>query len=73
MVRECQKGPMGYDNELSSMRAIFVADGPVFKAGYSREVFENIHIYPLLVHILGLEPYAEIDGNLDAVKDLLAD
>ena len=39
----------------------------------SREVFENIHIYPLLVHILGLEPYAEIDGDLDVVKDMLAD
>ena len=67
------KGTHGYDNELSSMRAIFVADGPAFKSSYSREVFENIHIYPLLVHILGLDPYEEIDGDLDAVKDLLAD
>jgi hypothetical protein len=54
------------------MHAIFVADGPAFKSGYSREVFENIHIYPLLVHILGLEPYAEIDGDLNVVKDILA-
>ena len=67
------KGTHGYDNELSSMRAIFIAEGSSFKSGYSREVFENIHIYPLLVHILGLDPYEEIDGDLDAVKDLLAD
>ena len=67
------KGDHGYDNELTSMQAIFVADGPAFKSGYSREIFDNIHIYPLLAHILGLEPYAEIDGDLDAVKDLLAD
>ena len=40
---------------------------------FSREVFENIHIYPLLVYILGLEPYTGIDGDLDVVKDMLAD
>ncbi len=67
------KGTHGYDNNLTSMNAIFVAEGPAFKSGYSREPFENIHIYPILVHILGLEPYAKIDGNLEAVKDLLAD
>ena len=67
------RGTHGYDNDLSSMQAIFVADGPAFKSGYSREVFENIHIYPLLAHILDLEPYAEIDGDLNVVKDLLAD
>jgi len=70
---EMPKGDHGYDNELTSMQAIFVADGPAFKSGYSRKVFENIHIYPLLAHILGLEPYAEIDGDLNVVKDLLVD
>ena len=40
---------------------------------FSREVFENIHIYPLLVYILGLKPYEGIDGDLDVVKDMLAD
>jgi hypothetical protein len=55
------------------MQAIFIADGPAFKSGYSRKEFENIHIYPLLAYILGLEPYAEIDGDLDVVKDMLAD
>ena len=67
------RGDHGYDNELTSMQAIFVADGPAFKSGYSRKVFENIHIYPLLAYILGLEPYAEIDGDLDVVRDLLAE
>ena len=67
------KGTHGYDNKLTSMQSIFLADGPAFKSGYSREVFENIHIYPLLVYILGLEPYEGIDGDLDVVKDMLAD
>ena len=65
------KGAHGYDNDLNSMQAIFVADGPAFKSGYSRKRFENIHIYPLLAHILGLVPNAEIDGDLDVVKYLL--
>ena len=67
------KGTHGYDNKLKSMQAIFVAEGPAFKSGYSKEVFENIHIYPLLAHILGLEPYSGIDGDLNVVRDLLAD
>ncbi len=67
------RGDHGYDNELTSMQAIFVADGPAFKSGYSRKIFENIHIYPLLAHILGLEPYQGIDGDLNVVKDLLED
>ena len=67
------KGTHGYDNKLISMQAIFVAEGPAFKSGYSKEVFENIHIYPLLAHILGLEPYSGIDGDLNVVRDLLAD
>ncbi|MBT3217306.1 MAG: alkaline phosphatase family protein [Candidatus Marinimicrobia bacterium] len=65
------KGDHGYDNELKSMHAIFVADGPAFKDGYLRETFANIHVYPLVAHILGLTPYDGIDGNLDAVRDLL--
>jgi len=61
----------GYDNELRSMHAIFLADGPAFKDGYSRSTFENIHVYPLIAEILGLEPYEKIDGRLEEVLDLL--
>lgn len=65
------KGMHGYDNELESMHAIFLGDGPAFKDGYLRDTFENVHVYPLVTHILGLTPYSGIDGRLDAVKDLL--
>lgn len=67
------KGDHGYDNELKSMHAIFVADGPAFKDAYIRDTFANIHVYPLVAHILGLTPYAGIDGRLEAVRDLLRD
>ena len=66
------KGTHGYDNQLDNMKAIFIAKGPSFKSGYKRDEFENIHVYPLITYILGIEPYEKIDGDLDVVKDLLS-
>ena len=66
------KGDHGYDNQLDNMKAIFIANGPSFKSGYIREEFENIHIYPLITHILGINPYDDIDGDIEKVKDLLS-
>ena len=63
-------GSHGYDNELISMGAIFVAHGPAFKQGYMAEPFYNIHVYELMAHILGLKP-APNDGSFDAVKNML--
>ena len=68
-----QGGTHGYDNELRSMHALFIADGPAFKDGYSRASLENIHIYPLIAEILGIKPYEKIDGKLEEVRDLLKD
>jgi len=64
-------GTHGYDNELRSMHALFIADGPAFKDGFLSPRFENIHVYPLVVKILGLKPNPEIDGSLNSVKFLL--
>lgn len=64
-------GEHGYDNTLQSMQAIFLADGPAFKDGYSRTTVENIHIYPLIAEILGLEPCEKIDGKLEEISDVL--
>lgn len=63
-------GSHGYDNELVSMGALFVAHGPAFKKGYTAEPFLNIHVYELMAHVLGLKP-APNDGSLDAVKKML--
>jgi predicted AlkP superfamily pyrophosphatase or phosphodiesterase len=60
----------GFDPRDPSMKALFVARGPAFRSGYVAAPFENIHVYPLVAHILGLEP-ADVDGRLDAVRDLL--
>jgi predicted AlkP superfamily pyrophosphatase or phosphodiesterase len=56
------RGGHGYDNELPSMRAIFIAHGAAFKKGVVIEPFENIHVYNLMTRILGLTP-APNDGN----------
>ena len=37
------------------------------------KTFTNVHIYPLIAEILGIEPYPEIDGSLDSVRVMLND
>lgn len=63
-------GNHGYDNALWSMQAIFIADGPAFKDGYTRDTFENVNVYPIIAEILGIEPLAKIDGNVENVRDI---
>ena len=65
------KGGHGYDNELPSMRAIFIANGPAFKRGAVIEPFENIQVYNLMSKILGLKP-APNDGDDSVTKAALA-
>jgi predicted AlkP superfamily pyrophosphatase or phosphodiesterase len=56
------RGGHGYDNDLASMRAIFVARGSAFKKGAVIEPFENIHVYSLMTRILGLRPAHNVDN-----------
>jgi alkaline phosphatase D len=63
-------GTHGYDNSNTDMHAIFYATGPDFRKGYVHPPFENVDIYPLVAHILGLDP-AETDGDINNVKDML--
>lgn len=63
-------GTHGYDNELVSMGALFVAHGPSFKKGFVAEPFQNIHVYELMAHILRLKP-APNDGSFETVKNML--
>lgn len=63
-------GAHGYDNQLPSMGALFVAAGPAFRTGVVVPPFQNVHVYSLLAHVLGLKP-APTDGSLDSVRALL--
>jgi predicted AlkP superfamily pyrophosphatase or phosphodiesterase len=61
----------GWDNALPEMSAIFLAMGPRIGPGQLVPPFESIHVYPLVAHLLGLEPNPEADGNLDVLAPLL--
>lgn len=60
----------GYDNHQKKMQAIFIAHGPAFKKGIVVPSFENVHVYELMTHLLGLKPSPN-DGSLDSVKAML--
>ena len=63
-------GTHGFDNREKEMHALFIAQGPNFKEGYSMKPFENIHLYELMVYLLDI-PSAGTDGSLDSVKVML--
>ncbi|MFY9573742.1 MAG: nucleotide pyrophosphatase/phosphodiesterase family protein, partial [Blastocatellia bacterium] len=65
------RGGHGYDNQLESMRAIFIAHGSAFKKGSVIEPFENVQVYNIMTRILGLTP-APNDGNDTVSRDALA-
>ena len=64
-------GTHGYDNQLKSMHALFIANGPAFKKGITVPSFENVNIYPLICHILNIDPNKNIDGNLENIIHIL--
>ncbi len=64
------KGNHGYDNDNPTMGAIFYATGPAFKTGWNISTFNNVDIYPMIAHILGIKP-VKMDGKLEDVMPLL--
>jgi predicted AlkP superfamily pyrophosphatase or phosphodiesterase len=68
--RHFSRGEHGYDNEAASMRALFVASGPGFRRGVVVPEFDNVDVYPLLAHLLGVQPQAN-DGDFAAVGGML--
>jgi hypothetical protein len=63
-------GQHGYDQGIMSMRGIFVAAGPSFKAGVTVPAFENVHVYGVLARVLGVTPSAN-DGDPMVARSLL--
>lgn len=64
-------GQHGFDPNYKEMHGIFYANGSAFKKGYTTKAMKNIHVYPIMCEILGLDVPAEVDGNLEEVKDVL--
>jgi len=70
-VPKHQKGNHGFDPRDKEMNALFRAVGPSFKkGGYKAPQFQNVDIYPLVCHLLGIKP-APNDGKLEHVRGML--
>ena len=65
-----ERGSHGYDNRLVSMRAVFLASGPGLKTNRLIAEFENVHVYVLMCHLLGIAP-AEHQGSLEVFRAVL--
>lgn len=65
-------GDHGYDNSLPSMHPFLAAHGPAFHKGYKYNTINNVDIYPMMCHILGLEPHPN-NGSFGHTKCLLVD
>lgn len=66
------RGDHGYDNDDPNMRALFIAHGPAFRRGLVVPEFDNVDVYPLLAHLLGIRP-ARNDGDFSVVAPMLRD
>lgn len=64
-------GTHGFDPTMQQMHATFYAWGPSFKQGKKVATFENIHIYPMVCKILGLNYSHQIDGKAEVLQDIL--
>src|SRR5206468_3096761 len=63
------KGNHGWDNELPSMRAIFMGKGPAFKRSFEFDTLNNVDVYHIVCHILNLKP--NVHANDGSINDLL--
>lgn len=64
------RGSHGYDTQLPSMRTVFIARGPAFRSATQIAPIDNVDVYPLVNHLLGVDVPAN-DGDLEAVKPAL--
>lgn len=54
------------------MHPFLAARGPAFHRGYKQSTMNNVDIYPMMCHILGLTPQPH-NGTFSNAKCLLAD
>jgi predicted AlkP superfamily pyrophosphatase or phosphodiesterase len=65
-------GDHGFDNAAPEMRTLFVASGPAFACGVVLKPFPNVDVYPLLAHLLHIQPLHN-DGELAPLQPALRD
>ncbi len=58
------KGAHGYDNELASMQATFIASGPNFPQNLSVNTFSNVYVYAMMCKLLKIKAAPNEADNL---------
>lgn len=62
----------GFDPyEVKEMHALFLAIGPDFKKGLKINSFDNVHVYPVISKLLGLDITDDIDGDSRVADQVL--
>jgi hypothetical protein len=64
------KGNHGFDNQVKSMRAIFLARGPDFNANKQIGALNNVDVYPLLCYLIDMDCHSN-NGTISNFKDAL--
>ncbi|PEN06072.1 alkaline phosphatase family protein [Longimonas halophila] len=60
----------GYVPSTPDMQTLLIANGPAFEADTQVETLDFVDLYPLMTHLLDLDP-ASHDGSLQAARGLL--
>jgi predicted AlkP superfamily pyrophosphatase or phosphodiesterase len=63
-------GAHGFDPALKEMHATFYAWGPQIKKGLTIAPFENVHVYPFVCSLLGINYTEKIDGDAKVLEGL---
>lgn len=67
-------GAHGYvPQSTPTMNGIFYAAGPAIPPMTRTPAVDNVHVYPLVLNLLGLDPGGDIDGDLAVLKPYLLD
>ena len=64
-------GAHGFDPAMKEMHAVSYAWGPHFKKKFRISSFENVHVYPMICDLLGLNYSHEIDGRKNVLRRIL--
>lgn len=66
-----QFGEHGFDTGMRDMGGIFYARGPGIRENLQIPAFKNVHVYPLMCHLLGIPVPKDIDGDEAVLRFIL--
>ncbi len=69
--RQLGRSTHGWDPANTSMHGFFVAHGSQIRSGLKVPRFDNVHVYPFILELFGLQQSLPIDGSPDVLRDIL--